>query len=40
MKEKTTILIADDNQDFSRTLANYIHEQDDMEVLGIAKDGE
>lgn len=40
MKEKTTILIADDNQDFSRTLANYIHEQDDMEVIGIAKDGE
>ena len=40
MKEKTTILIADDNQDFSSTLANYIHEQDDMEVIGIAKDGE
>lgn len=40
MKEKTTILIADDNQDFSRTLANYIQEQDDMEVIGIAKDGE
>ena len=40
MKEKTTILIADDNQEFSRTLANYIHEQEDMEVIGIAKDGE
>ena len=40
MKEKTTILIADDNQEFSQTLANYIHEQDDMEVIGIAKDGE
>ena len=40
MKEKTTILIADDNQEFSQTLANYIHEQEDMEVIGIAKDGE
>ena len=40
MKEKTTILIADDNQEFAQTLANYIHEQDDMEVIGIAKDGE
>lgn len=40
MKEKTTILIADDNQEFSQTLASYIQEQDDMEVIGIAKDGE
>lgn len=40
MKEKMTILIADDNQEFSQTLANYIQEQDDMEVIGIAKDGE
>lgn len=40
MKEKTTILIADDNQEFAQTLAKYIQEQDDMEVIGIAKDGE
>ena len=40
MKEKITILIADDNQDFSKTLAGYIQEQEDMEVIGIAKDGE
>ena len=40
MKEKTTVLIADDNQEFSQTLANYIQEQEDMEVIGIAKDGE
>ena len=40
MKEKTTILIADDNQEFAQTLARYIQEQDDMEVIGIAKDGE
>ncbi len=40
MKEKTSILIADDNQEFAQTLARYIQEQDDMEVIGIAKDGE
>ncbi len=40
MKEKITILIADDNQEFAKTLANYIQEQDDMEVIGLAKDGE
>lgn len=39
MKEKTTILIADDNQEFSKTLSSYIHEQEDMEVIGTAKDG-
>lgn len=39
MKEKITILIADDNQEFAKTLANYIQEQEDMEVIGIAKDG-
>lgn len=40
MKEKISILIADDNQDFAKTLANYIEEQEDMEVKAIAKDGE
>ena len=30
MKEKTTILIADDNQEFAQTLAKYIQEQEDM----------
>ena len=39
MKEKTTVLIADDNQEFSQTLATYLQEQNDMEVIGIAKDG-
>ena len=39
MKEKITVLIADDNQDFSRTLATYLRNQDDMEIVGIAKDG-
>lgn len=39
MKEKITVLIADDNQDFTGTLSTYINRQDDMEVIGIAKDG-
>ena len=39
MKEKITILIADDNQDFSKTLATYLGNEKDMEVVGIAKDG-
>ena len=28
MKEKVSILIADDNQDFSQTLSSYINKQD------------
>ena len=39
MKEKTTILIADDNEDFARTLVNYLEREEDMEVIGIAKNG-
>ena len=39
MKEKITILIADDNQDFSKTLSTYLESQEDMEVIGMAKDG-
>lgn len=39
MKEKITVLIADDNKDFSQTLAGYLEKQEDMEVIGIAKDG-
>ena len=39
MKEKITVLIADDNREFSRTLATYLGNQEDMEVIGIAKDG-
>ena len=38
MKEKVTVLIADDNQEFSQTLATYIDAQDDMEVIAMAKD--
>ena len=39
MKEKINILIADDNQEFSRTLSSYINSQEDMEVIAVAKDG-
>ena len=39
MKEKTTILIADDNQEFSMTLASFLDKQDEIEVVGVAKDG-
>ena len=39
MREKITVLIADDNQEFSMTLATYLKNQDDMMVVGRAKDG-
>ena len=39
MKEKITVLIADDNTDFASTLKNCLEEQEDMEVVGMAKDG-
>ena len=39
MKEKTTILIADDNTDFAMTLVKYLEKEEDMEVIGIAKNG-
>ena len=39
MKEKITVLIADDNKDFSQTLAGYLEKPEDMEVIGMAKDG-
>ena len=39
MKEKLTVLIADDNHEFSMTLASYLENQEDMEVISICKDG-
>ncbi len=39
MKEKISVVIADDNQQFSHTLSKLINKQEDMEVIGIAKDG-
>ena len=34
MREKITVLIADDNQEFSMTLATYLKNQEDMVVVG------
>ena len=39
MKEKIKVLIADDNTDFTLTLNNYLENEEDMEVIGMAKDG-
>ena len=39
MKDKITILIADDNPDFARTLTSYIEEDDELEVIAVARDG-
>ena len=39
MKEKITVLVADDNNEFTTTLASYIQKDEEMEVIAIAKDG-
>ena len=39
MTEKIKIFIADDNADFASTLITYLNSQNDMEVIGNAKDG-
>lgn len=39
MKEKIRIFIADDNAEFVSTLIKYLSKQEDMEVIGTAKDG-
>lgn len=40
MKDKITVLISDDNSEFATTLANYLESDEDMQVVGMAKDGE
>ena len=40
MNEKITVLISDDNNEFATTLANYLEKDEDMHVVGMAKDGE
>lgn len=37
--DKIRVLIADDNKDFCNILNEYLFTQDDVEVVGIAKDG-
>lgn len=39
MNEKLKVLIADDNQEFANTLASYLRKENDMEVVGMARDG-
>ena len=39
MKEKITVLMADDNPDFTSTLVSCLEKEEDMEVIGVAKDG-
>ena len=40
MKDRITVLIADDNAEFCNTLQACLNKQEDMEVVGIARDGE
>lgn len=39
MNEKITVLVADDNNDFTITLSSYLEKEEDMEIVGIARDG-
>ena len=39
MDDRISVLIADDNQDFNKTLATYLGNEKDMEVIAMAKDG-
>ena len=39
MNKKITVLIADDNSDFSATLANYINAEEELELIGVTRDG-
>jgi len=39
LKDKITVLIADDNTDFTSTLVGFLEKEEDMEVIGIARDG-
>ena len=40
VKDKITVLISDDNVEFATTLSNYLEKDGDMQVVGMAKDGE
>lgn len=39
VKDKKTILIADDNPDFARMLTGYIEADEELEVIAVARDG-
>ena len=40
MSEKIRVLVSDDNQDFATTLVSYLTKDEDLEVIGIARDGQ
>ncbi|MFS1512235.1 sporulation transcription factor Spo0A [Chengkuizengella sp. SCS-71B] len=40
MQQKIQVLLADDNREFTNLLSEYISEQEDMEVMGVAFHGE
>ena len=40
MSSKVTVLIADDNYDYGATLKNYLINDDELEIVGICRDGE
>ena len=40
MGSKIKVIIADDNMDFVNTLIGYLQKEEDIEVLGVARDGE
>lgn len=39
MNEKITVLVADDNSDFTMTLSSYLEKEEQIQTVGIAKDG-
>ena len=40
MSDKIKVIIADDNMDFANTLMGYLEKEEELEVLGVARDGE
>ncbi len=39
MSEKITVLVADDNNDFTMTLSSYLEKEEQIEIIGVARDG-
>ena len=40
MSEKIKILVSDDNQDFAKTLVSFLSKDEDLEIVGVARDGQ
>ena len=40
MSEKIKVLVSDDNQDFAKTLVTYLTKDEDLEIVGVARDGQ